>query len=213
MRVVERLPWYCGGAFAIALGVVAVAHTPLGQPLLRVCGASCPVDPDKLTPRAMEHARVEQLAKHTGTEAERTRPALDFELGQSTRAQVEAAIARRGGSCQAERADTALRCTLADVDGLFAQFADDKLVALDLFRTATDASRALAWLGELERSLSERVGEATAHFGTFDPAALGARFAQSVVEYRYAHYVAQISALNTGSAFKLREQYQYLPGS
>jgi hypothetical protein len=213
MRAVERLPWYLGGAFAISLGLVAVAHTPLATPLLGRLG--CPVLQAK--PHALEQARTQALAKRVGTERERTRPALDFELGQSTRAHVEASITRRGGRCQAERTDSALRCTLADVDGLvtrlFAQFADDKLVALDLFRTATDTTRALRWLHALERDLSARVGEATAHFGTFDAGALRARFAQSIVEYRYAGYVAQISALNTGRTIKLREQYQYLPGS
>ncbi|MET0287882.1 MAG: hypothetical protein ABW352_25560 [Polyangiales bacterium] len=221
MRAVERLPWYLGGAFAISLGVVAVAHTPLGKPLL--AGIGCPVLQAK--PHELERARTQALAQRAGSERERTRPALgvllarggparfDFELGESTRAHVEASITRRGGRCQAERADTALRCTLADVDGLFAQFADDKLVALDLFRTVTDTTRALSWLRTLERDLSARVGEATAHFGTFDASALRDRFAQSIVEYRYAGYVAQISALNTGAAIKLREQYQYLPGS
>jgi hypothetical protein len=209
MRVVERLPWYLAGAFAIGLGVIAVAHTPLGGPMLAWFGPACPVD--KLGPKDVERGRVEALASKRGTQRERTRPALEFELGESTRAHVEATFAREG-SCQPERSDTALRCSLRDAQ-VFAQFADGKLVALDLFRNASDSARALAWLVELERTLSARVGDATARFGTFDAVALSARFAQSVVEYRYAHYVAQISALNTGDTIKLREQYQYLPGS
>jgi hypothetical protein len=209
MRVVERLPWYFGGAFAIGLGVVGVAHTPLGGPMLAWFAPACPVD--QLTPQQIESARVAALASKRGPQLERMRPALEFELGQSTRAHVEATFALQG-SCQPERSDTALRCSLRDAQ-VFAQFADGKLVALDLFRNASDATRALAWLVDLERTLSARVGAATAHFGTFDATALGARFAQSIVEYRYAGYVAQISALNTGDTIKLREQYQYLPGS
>jgi hypothetical protein len=209
MRVVERLPWYFGGAFAIGLGVIAVAHTPLGGSMLTWFGPACPVD--QLGPKQIESARVAALRSKRGSQLERTRPALEFELGESTRADVETSFARQG-SCQPERADTALRCSLRDAQ-VFAQFADGKLVALDLFRNTSDATRALAWLVELEHTLSARVGQATARFGTFEASALSARFAQSIVEYRYASYVAQISALNTGDTIKLREQYQYLPGS
>ncbi|HEX5661307.1 MAG TPA: hypothetical protein VFX59_29160 [Polyangiales bacterium] len=205
MRVVERLPWYLGGAFAISLGLVAVAHTPLGQPVLAWLSPACPVDFGR--PEELERARVQAIAGRRGAQAERTRPAHEFELGQSTRAHVEAALTRQGGRCEPERADTALRCSLPDAQ-LFAQFADGKLVALDSLRSAADPSRALAWLIGLEHTLSARVGEATARFGSFEAAALGARFAQSIVEYRYANYVAQISALNTGDGIKLREQYQ-----
>jgi hypothetical protein len=210
MRVVERLPWYLGGAFAISLGVVAVAHTPWGRPLLGWVAPACPIDLARLTPQGIEQARVAAVQRRRGDDRERMRPALDFELGQSTRAQVEAELSRRGGSCRSERADTALRCSFTDaqIDDLFAQFSDGRLVALELVRSAVDGVRALDWLDQLERHLSASVGAVTARFGTRDATELDTRFAQSIVEYRYANYVAQISALNTGRAIKLREQYQ-----
>jgi uncharacterized iron-regulated membrane protein len=134
-------------------------------------------------------------------------PALDFELGRTTRAQVDAWAQARGAACKRERADTVMRCLElpavkgshnAPIDDLFLLFdATGRLVAVDAQRHGLTGALAIAYLTARALSLGHAVGPPTRSAGSRDPAYLDAHpFARVELEYGYRDYLAQLSAMN-----------------
>ena len=209
--------------------LVGFAHTPLGRPLLAFMpgmadAAGCPVIAN-VDPRQVEKFRIAQQKKRRGERAAGGVPALDFELGRTTRAEVDSWIAARGAPCKSERAETVVRCVdvrpatatadpAAPIDDLHLQFdGSGRLVAADVQRRGFAGAPAVAYLETLAAKLGRIVGPPTKSSGTRDAAYLDEHpFARVEVEYRYHDYLAQLSVTSFGRGdVRVREQYQWLP--
>lgn len=204
----------------IGVGVIGVAHTPFGRPLLGYLGMvpGCPVSLDNADPVKAEAFRRAELQAHAGSLAPLGRPALGFELGQARRGDVQAWIQGQAGRCKETRGASVVRCEGAALKGepsiedIHFQFdADDRLVAIDLFRKGNCGSQALQHLAQLEKRLSEKVGPATLRNGEANAEYLDAASMRRVgVEFRYSDYLARLSAMNFGSrGVRVRESYQF----
>lgn len=226
-RVRRAATWLGWSVLALSTltGLIGFAHTPAGRPLLQwlASTAGCPVSLDAGDPVVVEAFRQRQLAARRGDTTERSRPALHFELGQTTRA---AALNAMGGAahCEWTREQTVLRCVDAGVrlaDGaqiadLYLQFdSSGVLVALDAMHAELDADTALQRLQQRRTELDQRVGPATHQQGVVSAQALmEGPLRHNAIEYRYRGYVARVSAINMGSrGVRLREQYQALTAS
>jgi hypothetical protein len=217
--------WFAAACLGL-FGVVALAHTALGRPLLGLLRGApgCPVSLDAVDPAKLEAFRSRQLREHRGVLAPAGHPALHFELGTTRRADVLSWQARTHASCRSLHKDTVLRCAgvpaaaldqpgASTIDNLHLQFdQEQRLVAVDLFRAPGDSRSALHWLDTLDRDLTTRVGRATTTLGEWSPSFLEQHALQRVArEYRYLDYVAEVSALHLGdSKVRVREQYQWL---
>lgn len=204
------------------LGLIGFAHTPVGQPLLQwlASTAGCPITLDAGDPELVEAFRQQQLQRLRGHATEASRPALGFQLGQTTRDDAVRWIGG-GAACAWTRERTVLRCIDAGVrlEGgeqiadLYLQFnADGLLVAVDAMHAELDLEVAQARLKARKAELDQRVGPPTHQVGLDGLATLtqGA-LRRSAVEYRYRGYVARVSALHVGRrGVRLREQYQAL---
>lgn len=202
------------GAVAGLVGLIGFAHTPAGRPLLALLTGApgCPVNLEQASPEKVEAYRVSQLARVAGSETARSHAALDFELGKATKSQVNGWIANRG-TCNEKRSGSVISCTnLGEYRDAHFQFgADDTLVAVDLFHTTSDASRALAKLTSVRQKLEKTVGPPTLSSGEATVANLDAGPMRRVgYEFSYRDYVGKISALNMGKrGISVREQYQW----
>jgi hypothetical protein len=199
----------------LAVALVGVAHTKVGRPLLGLMGAGCPVDLDGVDPARVESHRQQELGRQLGELDALSHPALEFVLGETSRAEVEAWRQRSGAECQDKRGGSALECTLAAPDNVFLQFDDGRLVALDAFTTTASAEQAMAEVAALRDRLVTKVGVVSAAYGARSADELGARtMAHAAVEFRYRRYLARVTATNFGSrGFRVRQQYQWLPDS
>jgi hypothetical protein len=208
------------------LGTAAIGalHLPFARPLLTLLAqtAGCPVDLEGGDPEALERFRVDELRTRAGASAPRATPALGFELGASSRTEVLAWLGASAHHCKPIAQGSALDCQNVTSAGepaiasLYARFdADDKLVALDLFREGDSAEDALAHFARIDRTLTERVGPRTEVRGELDAAHLAAgRYRRVASEFRYSSYVAALSAMNFGTrGVRVRETYQYLPST
>jgi hypothetical protein len=217
--------WFLRTAAAAALltALIGFAHTPYGRPLLNALRGApgCPVDLSGGDPKQVEAQRKAALRRRVGSTPELTRPAAEFALGQSTRAQVTAAMNMRAERCQSLRDESVFKCTLRANDARWprgdAHFQFDAhghLVALDVRHAPVAANEAFGQLSLLGEGLRERVGPVTQQRGARDAKALAQSYLrQSILEFRYKSYVAQLSATNFGEAHGsvVRESYQYLP--
>ncbi|HEX2735941.1 MAG TPA: hypothetical protein VHM70_30280 [Polyangiaceae bacterium] len=213
--------WKTTLAVGCLIGLIGFAHTKAGRPLLHLLAntAGCPVDFEGGDPKAVEAFRVDHLLRQEGTAAALSHPALGFELGQSTRADVERWLGSVNARCESTRHDSVLSCDLParerqpGIDDLHLQFdAENRLVALDLFRPEACSSDAIGHLKQLQRELSRRVGPVTGHAGKLSSSYLESPYRRTAFEYNYKHYVARVSATNLAArGVRIREQYQWAP--
>jgi hypothetical protein len=226
---VLRSRWLHGGVLVtVALfGLIGFAHTEAGRPLLNALRGApgCPVDLAALEPANVEAKRVEALARKRGVAIESSRRALGFTLGETTRADVGAYLSAHGVACTA-KSESALHCASAPgelspggaprIDDLHLQFdQDDRLVAVDVYREGTSSCAAVAWLTELDGTLSRDVGPATGTTGEVSESFLeSGSLRRAAHQYRYRGYIAEVSATRFGTrGVRIREQYQWLPGT
>jgi hypothetical protein len=207
---------------ASVTAAIGALHLPALRPLLALVAktAGCPVDLKGGDPVALERFRVEQLKQRVGDTEARSAPALGFELGVSTRADVLAWLGSEADRCESVAQGSALTCEAVKppgepgIDSLYVRFdAGSKLVALDLFRAGDSAHGALAHFARVDRTLGELVGPRTDTRGELHAQYLAAgRYRRVASEFRYKSYVASLSAMNFGSrGVRVRETYQYLP--
>jgi hypothetical protein len=214
--------WMLRGSLVLGLGVgvIGLAHTPFGRPLLGYMGMlpGCPVSLDNADPVKAEAFRRAQLQARAGDLAPLGRPALGFELGLARRADVQAWIQNQAGSCSETRGGSVVRCEGAklkgepDIEDIHFQFDQaDRLVAIDLFRKGNCGAQALQHLTQLEKRLSDEVGPATQRSGESNAEYLDAASMRRVgVEFRYSDYLARLSAMNFGTrGVRVRESYQF----
>ncbi len=220
-RKLKKAIGWASGTIALLVGLIGVAHTPVGRPLLGLLGRGCPLD--RVDPAAVERHRQAQLAAIAGEAEAAGAPALGFELGVATKADVKAWIAKTGARCSEERQGSVIKCTEASVcDGqakllpladVHLQFdGQDRLVTVDLYRLQSEPSLAVDHVNGVTARLDREVGPATGRLGSLDAGYLAGTLHQASIEYRYRHYQAEIRATNFGHGVKVREQYQWLPG-
>ncbi len=213
-RLLKAMLWTAGIATALT-GLIGLAHTPHGRPLLAWLGAvpGCPVL-QNADPHQIEEHRLVWVARNAGTEPAPARPALGFELGQSRRVEVQAGLEDRGAHCKSVLKETALECERFNGkegdDALLKFDAGGRLVAVDVFHRTASSAEALRLVRETEARLG-RLGQATRVHGERDERYLaGGRFRQLIVEYRFSDYSARVAATNFGRDLRVREQYDLL---
>jgi hypothetical protein len=197
-----------------ATTIIGLLHLPMARPLLARLG-ECPV---RATPTEIEQARRIALRALRGTDPAPARPALGFTLETTTLADVQAWARTRGIACAASMSDTLVKCdavpagaVTTGASGTFDEIAfgfrlaDHRLVNLTTLsggmNVSAAATRFTAVAGTLAGALgaptSERLPTSTWNAG-------GPVF----VQYRYADYLAGISAMELpGRGVVVREHY------
>ena len=232
MKIPRWIKW---SAVAVTLsvtafvGVVGVAHTPWGRPLLRymsVLGmtgenAGCPIGAG-VDPAVASQLREQTLEPMRGATPSPSRRVLAFELGDTHRDDVLAWAQQQGLECgappRASTTSTALNCTGLDLEGTdatgtvnFAFDLQDRLLDVERSARVADVEVAIALASGFEReitagsdsSAASRRGEPTASHLTKGP------LSQSAVEYRFDDARAQVIVTNMGSGdFTIRDLHQ-----
>jgi hypothetical protein len=174
----------------------------------------------EIAPAAFESVRTRKLQGDVGTNEAAAHPALGFTLGQTRRADVESWAAAQQTHCQAGFVTSVLECEdvaspgAPKISHLRLQFdAQQRLVSVDLFRSAGAAKDLVGRFVALANQLDASVGPATSSTGTPSVAFMLKTPLQTVVRsYAYKDYVANAMLLNLGKrGLRLREQYQWLP--
>src|SRR5450755_816666 len=103
------------GTTTLLLGVVGLAHTSTGRPVLqadtRMAHGGCPFGYDKpMTPAQRERANSNFAVKHRGEQRAANRPALGFTLDRTTRTEVLAQMSSHGIACVSARGFSDLTC-------------------------------------------------------------------------------------------------------
>jgi hypothetical protein len=234
-----------GWATGLSLGFVAlmgVAHTKPGRPLLTLMFGShdakgagptsgCPLGFDKTAqdPAAKAASLKHQADRLRGEGKASARPALGFDLGQATRADVEAWAARQGVPCVKPAAPlfgADLSCADVAADrlpensntlgakSLWFQFDQaDRLVMVRATRYSPDSQIVAAALGhDVERLGREagapvrQQGEASAHYLE------AGLLRQARVEFAFHDYYAAATATKIrADEYMLTEEYRSLP--
>jgi hypothetical protein len=184
---------------------------------------ACPIGADQpLSPEARDEARDVALQKVRGESVARAKPAAGFELGVTTRGDIEAWAQAAGVRCQADRTKVESVCTDVPAQALgsdlpadlatFSFDGHDRLVALDLTRRELGPSRAAELVDTRARKLTETAGAATKRRGT--PSAdylTSGKLRQVVAEFAFTDYRAVVSATHMGEGrVVVREQFQLL---
>jgi hypothetical protein len=212
-----------GGTLAF-VGIMGFAHTPWGAPILALLHGApgCPAGFDTADPNATETFRAQNLAARTESvpPAKAVPPTLGFELGRSTRADVAARTTAFQDQCRSARQDSVLLCSdipSLDADGLpiaelHLQFdAQDRLVAIDLFRQPRPGAEAAQAVQRRGAALEPALGPPRSTHGNLDGAWLEqSPLRQAALEYAARGYTAHVSATNFGPrGIRVREQYQW----
>lgn len=216
-KIGRALMWSAGFA-AVATVVVAVLHTPLVMQLMAGGGegAGCPfgADRDPGTPQQRDASRLAALQRLKGDVAAPARPAGEFALGRTTRADLLAWAGRRGTSCRPGRDERGLQCDAAAGSARSVIYADfdaaDVMVGMLSMTYSRDAQAASADLVAARAALQGVVGAPTRRSGDETAAYLAARpLRQARTEYRRANYFASLSATNLGpSGYLVSQVYQ-----
>lgn len=210
-RTVSRIARIAIAAGAM-VAVVGAMHAPFARPLLMRLGG-CPMAGAKMTPRESENARRMASSALRGSERAPARPAFGFALDETTLTDVRAWAERSHVACE-DRRPGLLHCTdvpasalglaptARNVDELALEFDDQgRLRNATSLRTRRTAAAASAEAHALVDSLAGALGPAARRSGEFSESQLAAPGAYSIstVEYRFADYVAEVTAMNAPS--------------
>ena len=149
------------------------------------------------------------------------RPAMGMVLDSTTEQQAVAWAKENSANCDTVVhgyrylrcrgvAAKALHTDGAAISELWFSFGSSgKLVGVDVYRRGLDAQGTLTAWSEATQKLKSVLGEPAIRFGDPAPATLAASNLQTArVQYRYADYVATITAINLPkSGLAVREQY------
>jgi hypothetical protein len=204
-----------GGTALVGTGIVGVLHLPIARPLLVRLGA-CPV---RATPKETEQARRVALRKLRGRDPAPARPALGFTLDSTSLADVRTWAQTRGIGCEASMQDTLVKCDTVPAGALTTgasgtfdevafgfRLADHRLVTVTTLSGGFGVAAAATRFTAIAATLADEIGAPPSAKRLPSPAwnAGGPVF----VEYRYADYIAGVSAMGmTGRGVVLREHY------
>lgn len=201
---------------AATLGVVTLGvgllHMPWARPLLARIGG-CPAS--RATPQQVEAEQRRAWLSLRGAGSAPARPALGFALGRTTLAEVKAWAEARGLRCDASRGGALLRCAgvpaaalPSPARGVYEDLAfgfrlrDERLVNVTALRSGLAAEEASAQLRDAAARLERALGAPTRQ------AAGESAAAPSFVLYRYADYLADVTAMQLPSrGHAVREHY------
>lgn len=228
-RIVWRVIIATSLAVGLFVGVVGLAHTRWGRPLLAYLpGAKvvCPLGYGEPIAKAdWDRARLMAQRNERARDAAKSAPTLGFAFG-APKTEIVAWARASNVACEPTRRETALRCTLGATrlatdapafdEVTFGFDGSDTLVYLDATtsRSWDEASKAF---DESARYLSDRLGAPTHDEGEADQAYLtGGKLRQALKEYRFSNYRAKLTATNmagrTGDArIRVRALFESLP--
>ena len=197
-------------ALTLALvGAVGLLHTPLGRPLMRRLGATCPAR--AVSPAAAEALRQRGVGALRGGRPAPERPALGLALDGARREDARRWAASRGGTCQArERPSSLLTCrSVPAYDEVAFGFAPDgRLVSVATLREHLPARMAADRFGEIQRALTARLGSGALAGDPTESHLRGGPLHLARLQYRFSDYLATVTAMNLPGGVALREQYQ-----
>ncbi|HWM85368.1 MAG TPA: hypothetical protein VNO33_06005 [Kofleriaceae bacterium] len=219
-RPVRRVLAWSAALAAIALAAVAALHAP---PVMRLfggggAGGGCPFGAERAagTPEQRDASRKAALVRLKGTGDAPARPAGDFALGVTTRADLLAWAGGRGADCRPGRDRQGLECDVGREGARAVVYADfdraDRLVGLMSMSYSRGAEEAGSTLAAASAALQGAVGAPTRATGEGTPAYLSAGpLRQARAEYRRANYFASLSATNMGpGGYLVSQVYQAL---
>jgi hypothetical protein len=209
-----------GGTLAASVlvtGLIGVAHTPAGRPLLAFLpGASvaCPVPAEirNLTPaqRDANHRRAVQTLK--GSDTAVSRPGIAIRLG-ATRDELASWASTNGAQCDEQRSGLEVRCTNVPaismgvgeqgsvrVDALTFGFdVDGHLVSTLAMESTSSANAAAEAVRDRASELARQAGPVTSHVGETTPEYLASgALRQARAEFKFSDYHASVAATNMG---------------
>lgn len=206
-------------------GLIGALHMPFAAPLLRAISPSfvCPIQ--RGTPEQIDrgHALGAAAIRISATTSAPHRPALGFELDESTHDDIKAWAARYGVACASIGGnDNLQKCTdvpaaavgeaasLGPLEEITFEFqSTGTLVNVQTLRRHLAPADAARIVGELEHGLAPALGAPTTVGGEATTAHLGARFLRSyVAEHAFTDYRATVSATNLApTGVMVREEY------
>lgn len=210
--------WLRGLALGVGgfVALVGLLHLPAARPLLAFVGVGCPA---QASPHDVEAARRAAARAERGQTPSPARPALGFSLDETGVGDVQRWAEDHRLDCRTQRAGTLVVCKdvparlLGGPDGSVddVSFAFEpeghRLVTVTTLRNRLDPEGASAQMQGIMRELERRLG-AGQSYGEAEPAFLAAHPMRTAkVEYRYADYIANVSATNLGARVVLREHY------
>lgn len=213
------------GAAVLFVGLIGLAHTPLGKPLLGLLRAAggCPVGA-KLEPEARDRARAIALASVRGDRPAAGQPRVGpFELVAATKPEVLGWSARTGSTCVEAEGGAGLRCVpgasselgLEPVPEsvLFLFDQHGRTTALDVSWSKLSPEAAVALVERLSAELERVVGPATRSTGELRPATLAAMLGRVEREHRYSDARAQVLATRVAEGVRVSQKLQHIPAA
>ena len=212
-------------AFVCVLaGAVALIHVPRGRPLADAVashlGMFCPAK--KVTPAAAEELRVRGVSALRGKHKAPARPALGWPLDVGREDNVMLWARNVGVRCAAKQIPARVM-TCTDVpagafpwgarEGIIDEVAfgfapDGRLVAVQTLRRALTGLQAARLYDQIADDLEARLGRQPEHVGAATAAHLDAAPMNTArLTYRFADYLATVTAMNLSGRVGLREQY------
>ena len=204
-----------GGVLAAATLVTGILHLPAARPLLLLIGA-CPVG--RASASEIEEARGIALRSLRGHGRAPARPALSFDLERTTLDDVRGWARARGIACDLSRESTLLVCSrvpapalrstaLRSIDEVAFVFRvrDRRLVNVTTLTTGVAPKGAADSFAAIADGLASTLGAPEA---SRVPPAQWDGTRPVFVRYRYADYIADLSAMQLpGRGIVMREQY------
>jgi hypothetical protein len=202
------------------VGVVGFAHTKAGRPMLKyLTGAGCPLGLDvKASPQELEAHRGAALRRLVGDglAPSSLRPALDFELGKTTRADVKTWLDARGVRFTADDARGEIVCPqLGDAsDVRFTFDPTGTLVQAQAAHRSGSPDDAVRLLDARKAELQAKIGAPTRAYGDATAAYLApGTIRQAGFEYAFSDYRVTVTATQMGPlGLMVRETYQEFAG-
>lgn len=225
----RALVWTLGSVVVTTTLALGALHSDAGRAVLggvtRMAHGGCPFGYDKpMSGAARERASANFAASHRGPQRALAQPALGFDLGHTTRAQVLSAMQAQGVQCVPAKGLSDLTCNgvptsalpsapAAPPRNLWLTFgAKEQLLAVISISRSADAepvsSAYLATCATLDRD----AGRAASTSGNPEPEQLAAGLLrQASTEFRFTNYYAGARVTNMGRGFALSEEYRALP--
>ena len=216
-----RKAWRWGAIIASTLATstaaVGVLHMPFAKSWLMKLGG-CPLV--SATPAQAEAARGSALVALRGADVAPQRPALGFKLEHTTARDVLAWGEQRGVDCHSTRDDTLVLCNDVDAAAIdqpgprIQQLAflfrarDGALLNVTTTRTGLTSEQSAELLESITARMRKDLGAPHVGGGERTANALGAPAKSFLAEYRFHDYLADTSAMNTGTqGVMVREHY------
>lgn len=225
-----------GFTAGLFLAFMAAVHDPAVQGIMgwrpaagasASAGGGCPFGYDEpRTASTSSTPSMVAISKHLAARARVSmlasaseRPALGFDLGTTTRADVLTWATQHGVGCELLRDRSSLECQSVPAGALASdpaqlasstawfEFSDDRLVRIKTLRRSDAAPLIENAFARTQQDLTERAGAPTAVAGRPELLQRGA-LRQTSAEFSYRDYVASVRATNMGQdGYVLTESY------